>query len=368
MAVVDDAPAGEVGVSSFLARSLVGRSLENAEALEVTYEVVDCAPYGSILDTLPALPGLGAGDAPVPERAPEPVPEAAVEAAPAPEATAEAAPETVSAPAPEPAPQPTLQASDPPPALEERATDVVPAMTPSPPDESPPQLSPKDPWSWMWPWHDSHATEHGPHYMKKGRSLQTAHQVTISKGDLNNRMQQMACGLSEAMYVDRQAFAAMNAFSFESVHGYHPCGTCATVSTPSGNAIEVMFVDDCGTCGPDEMLISEEGLGALSAKSPAEESTYSLHPCTDLSDEGIFLSMLDVGRYYARFGLGNLPEALSSARINGIEAEQNHLGQFELYTDLTRKSDVYFVELTTTSGRTITAQIPFLESQFLGVQ
>jgi hypothetical protein len=201
-----------------------------------------------------------------------------------------------------------------------------------------------------------------------GRSLQTTHPVTISKGDLNSRMQQMACGLSEAMYLDRQAFAAVNGFSFESVHGYNPCGTCATVSAPSGSAIEVMFVDDCGTCGPDEMLISEEGINALNAFSPVEGSSYSLHPCINLSHEGIFLSMIDVGRYYARFGLGNLPEALSSARINGIEAEQNHLGQFELYADLTRTSDVYSIELTTASGRTITAEIPFIESQYLGVE
>ena len=43
--------------------------------------------------------------------------------------------------------------------------------------------------------------------------------VTAVQGELDNRMQMMACGLSEAMYLERTAFAAMNSFAFESVHG-----------------------------------------------------------------------------------------------------------------------------------------------------
>ena len=409
VAVIDDAAAGEVGVSSFLARSLAGRPLQEGEEFGVTYEVVDCAPYGSIMDTLPTLPGLGGTETvaepiaepvaepvlepvaePVaelaPEQVPEPVPEPVAEpiaepvaepiaepiaepvAEPVKEPVAEPVAEPMPIPAPEPTVDPDLQTSQPPPALEERATAIVPTPSPPPTSQSSPQARPPvKSWSWPWSKHKGIIMENKPRLIK-GRALQTTDPVTILKGDLNNRMQQMACGLSEAMYLDRQTFAAVNGFSFESIHGYNPCGTCATVSTPSGNSIEVMFVDDCSTCGPDEMLISEEGLGALNATSPVEESTYSPHPCRDLSDEGIFFSVIDVQRYYARFGLGNLPEAVSSTKINGVEAEQNHIGQWEVYADLTRKSTTYEIELTTASGRTIAAQIPFIDSQYLGVE
>ena len=198
---------------------------------------------------------------------------------------------------------------------------------------------------------------------KRGRDASTQHQVIPYEGQLDNRMQQMACGLSEAMYLDRRSFAAVNAFSFEATHGYQPCGTCATVSSPTGKTQEVMFVDDCGTCGPNDMLISKEGLNALAPV--LEGTTYTLHPCR-LRDEGIFLSVLDTGTYYARFALGNLPEAVSSAMINGQYAEKNHIGQFEAYADLRRRAPgPYILELTTVSGQELIAEVPFLESQWL---
>ena len=395
-AVVDGAEEGEVAVNRYLARSLVGRALAEGEALAVTYEVVDCAPYGTILETQAAfqefqeqLTGSGAAQgAPVTETAPAPAPAPApttgttqqqatqptpvpsvdasrvVTVAPAPEPAAVPAPEPAPAPAPAPAPTTgtTQQQATQPVASEARASDVtsVPSSTPSGNQTSP---TPSDTTHW-WIWGLI-----GKHLLQTRQpappTLTNEKPVMPSKGELDNRMQQMACGLSEAMYLDRKAFAAMNSFAFESVHGFNPCGMCASVTTPAGKSLEVMFVDDCGTCGENDMLISEEGLEALG---PVEEgTTYSVHPCS--SQRGVFLSVIDTDSYYMRFGLGNLPEAIDIAQINGNVAEKNHLGQFEVYADMNRvQPGGYTVELTMQSGKQLTTVVPFLESQWLNVR
>jgi len=262
-------------VLQYLARSLVGRGLGPAEELRVEYEVVDCAPYGTILETqeafqafqqqllegeeggVPSLEPVGTEAAPVPvaepvgepsafapveeqpaqdrpqEPAPEPVSEPVrileLVSEPAPEAgAADAAPPAPAPlPVPEPAPEPaqSLQKA-PQPIAEARASDVPPAppapptpldtANPTPPAPSPApapapdQSSSSNRW-WFWALVGKHLA-----------SIDAAADplpVTAVQGELDNRMQMMACGLSEAMYLERTAFAAMNSFAFESIHG-----------------------------------------------------------------------------------------------------------------------------------------------------
>ena len=264
-------------VLQYLARSLVGRGLGPAEELRVEYEVVDCAPYGTILETqeafqafqqqllegeeggVPSLEPVGTEAAPVPvaepvgepsafapveeqpaqdrpqEPAPEPAPEPVSEpvrilelvSEPAPEAgAADAAPPAPAPlPVPEPAPEPAQSLQKvPQPIAEARASDVPPAppapptpldtANPTPPAPSPApapdQSSSSNRW-WFWALVGKHLA-----------SIDAAADplpVTAVQGELDNRMQMMACGLSEAMYLERTAFAAMNSFAFESIHG-----------------------------------------------------------------------------------------------------------------------------------------------------
>jgi len=117
------------------------------------------------------------------------------------------------------------------------------------------------------------------------------------------------------------------------------------------------------------MLISKEGLSALSVlDTSVEGATYRVHACSveSVRGQGVYLSVVDSGSYYARFALGNLPGPIDVVHINGVEAERNHLGQFEVHTDLTRtQAGGYAVELTTDGGEVLTATVPFMGNQWL---
>jgi hypothetical protein len=267
---------------------------------------------------------------------------------PAPELESEPVPEknaTVPAPSPESSSQATFEEI---PAPKE---EIIPSPSPSPLPVS------------------SSIANQG-YYSRFGQS-----ESNMWLGQFKNRLAKSACGFSEATYIQRQNWAAVNMFSFRNAFGFHPCGLCAKIActeeedcSNSGPGIEVMFVDDCGSCSGDDILLSAEGykvLGATTQKA-AIPIAWELVPCNP--NNGVFMSILTDGPYYHRVSFSGLSEPIKQARINGMMSTKNVNGQFEFFGDLKNDLRPYSIQLQGINGEIIQTSVQNLYSQPLNIQ
>jgi len=232
--------------------------------------------------------------APAPEPVPEPIPEPATE--PAPQPVSEPVPEPMlePAPAPEPAPEPIPE-----PVPDSQPSFIVrPVSTPAPGNDG--MASP--------------AMETTPIGEIQDFNDPFASQFSASLGQFSNRLGKGACEFSEATKIPPSQWAAVNFFNFQGMHSFKPCGICAEVSCANAgdcggenNSINIMFVDDCGSCGGNDILLSAQGYQKLGVTSIERQVPIklSLKPC-ETADAGIFMSFLTDSQYYHRISFSGL--------------------------------------------------------------
>jgi len=387
-AVVDDADGPDVvQVNSFIARRLTGKPESELGDIPIQWSFVGCDDYGLVIKATDQNEN-SVVDAPVAEApvAETPVAEAPVAEAPVAETPVAEAPSKITiTPLPENDTDVVAEA----PAAETPAAEtpvaeapVVEApskitITPLPENDTVVVQSPEaEPVAekssgtvTITPLQEEDVSEDDD----KTSPLNNEY-ARMWVGDFNNRLTKAACGFSEATYIRRESWAAVNIFNFRSKYGFHPCGLCAEVqcSDPEDcngeESLEVMFVDDCGSCSAGDLLISREGHDLLKAsnKKAAIPIEWKLVSCKP--PRGIYMSVFTNNPYYHRISFSGLSEPIDRVTINGMMSTRNHNGQYEFYADLSAGAKPYEIKLKAVSGETIQTYVQNLYSQPLRIQ
>ena len=352
-AVLDDAGSPDiVQVNSFIARRLTGKPESELADIPVQWSFISCDAYGLVIG------GAKENGSAVAES-----PSSSVTITPLPENDTES---QIAEPVAEPVAEPPLSSV---------------TITPLPENITDSQIAQPDAEPAMKPVTDSTSSRITITPLNETEMAESDEASPFNDefakmwlGDFSNRLPKAACGFSEATYLQRENWAAVNIFNFRSKYGFHPCGLCAEVRCSDADdcqadkTLEVIFVDDCGSCSAGDLLISKQGqevLGATSKKA-AIPIEWKLVPCKP--PRGIFMSVYTNNPYYHRIAFSGLSAPIDRVTINGMMSTRNQNGQFEFYADLTAGAKPFEITLRATSGETIQTYVQNLYSQPLRIQ
>lgn len=205
----------------------------------------------------------------------------------------------------------------------------------------------------------------------------------------------MACGLGGIKPPFTINFASINLNSIYTEGSPPPCGQCALLhcATDDGNdpgkcplgksGLEVVIVEDCGDCGPEDIHINAPALlsNIRSADNYNFKVKWTMAGCQSSSSAankeenggGIYVYVAPVvgSEYYEQVTFSNSAQPIAKARFNGQELKmRGYPFRWEWYEDgekLNGGGGRLEIELEGEGGSVVRKVVDGLKSQYLGV-